>query len=248
MFQVCKFNSDQKIFYTDETGIEKPFVCPYEIMKDNLCIFHNEKFAQSNPDQISKKFKEIVEREKDKEILFIGCYLSFVNLKNISLNYINFSHATFQEYFSCDEISFKKKVDFTHTTFKKGVSFTETQFENQVTFRNCTFENTSIFSVVQFLQMVNFKDVTFKGNVSFLKSTFHEVRGWDGRFEGFTDFRESVFDQKADFLNAKFLDEANFSYVTFKKEIDFTETEFHRCSFNFTKFFDYSFFIFQQIL
>jgi uncharacterized protein YjbI with pentapeptide repeats len=150
-----------------------------------------------------------------------------------------FGRFTFDE-----EVNFSgtyfKNVDFRNVYFRKKANFYESKF-GKAFFREACFEELAYFYKAIFLEQADFMEAQFNKNAEFVCAQFHikketEMNFIRARFKGraefirnifrVADFRESIFEDEAEFRNSKFGEKALFWKAKAKYPASFNDIEF----------------------
>ena len=100
---------------------------------------------------------------------------------------------------------FKAICRFTHATFSQGANFSRTTFMQDSYFRWVTFIQDADFHNTVFMQRANFYKAIFTQNAFFRLATFTQN----------AEFRRTIFEGTANWIECRFLDQAEFRHTKF---------------------------------
>ncbi|MCF6238055.1 MAG: pentapeptide repeat-containing protein, partial [Candidatus Marinimicrobia bacterium] len=116
---------------------------------------------------------------------------------------------------------FQGKVNFRASVFSKFAGFTNTRYQDEAVFAESTFNGLSL-SNARFEKGADFTWFTVIGWADFKESHFQQRANF-----GYANFRrEEIWRGKAEFIDARFGGLATFSDITFDGELDFSRAVF----------------------
>ncbi|OJJ22097.1 hypothetical protein BKI52_08645 [marine bacterium AO1-C] len=139
-----------------------------------------------------------------------------------------FQNQIFDSILYCRDFRFIKPVNLSGSTFKdtsyfldnifeQEVNFSGAQFQDATTFEENVFQQTADFSHTNFSKSVLWYDVQLKRLANFSKAKFNQAY-----------FAGIVFNEKADFTGAIFLNKMHLERVMFKKKVSFRNAKLPR--------------------
>ena len=168
------------IDHDKQTIIE--YKCPRNsLLNKNHCEFHDNEYAQNNPDDVMKLFYGLVDDaiKNAKPLLCFGFYFpgkvdltekEFKN--NVS---VDFSYATFTESVNFSYATFTKTVNFSFATFTKEAYFLGSDFTGEVTFDKSNFPSPkSEREDKKIIPIIKFDYCTFRKRVQFIGESEEE--------------------------------------------------------------------------
>jgi len=151
-----------------------------------------------------------------------------------------------------DDAKFGAEVRFTNAVFEGGAYFHRTEFSSEASFEGATFSSTEAnFEFPIFSNQANFGFALFSGQADFRRNKFDVKAIFDdaefsevdfssstflkgaqflrARFDKRADFESVEFSgERAEFIEAVFLEETNFDAATMEKTVDFYRARFLR--------------------
>jgi uncharacterized protein YjbI with pentapeptide repeats len=221
----CSF----KLWFRDD------YHCPFPSRLKGVCIFHLTKLTKDEKDKLSaheftanqeieEEFRlaltELLEKEsadsKKKVIDLRGFSFPAVNWKGKEfVKKLDFHDATFKQEANFDKAVFHQKVDFHSTKFVDHLSCSQTRFKAEAFFGAVIFSGAAMFS-----------DAIFEDEAIFL-SEFRRVAYFHGAcFNQKADFLQARFDERALFPKTSFRGEAWFHGAVFRDLTNFVESSF----------------------
>ncbi len=190
--------------------------------EEHKLLFKNQDYWKNNSNYkpFINALNKIVELQKDQDTVFLSCicFPKEIEFKDLNLSptiKINFSYCSFYAKVNFYGIHFTDKIDFSHTIFYKAVDFRKTIFDLEANFEKSKFNNKTTFHT------------HFKQKTHFDNCIFQEISFENSIFEKDSYFNKTHFQDKTNFLNAKFQQYANFNKCLF----DGITTSFTKCLF-----------------
>ncbi|MCY4438251.1 MAG: pentapeptide repeat-containing protein [Chloroflexi bacterium] len=203
---------------------------------DGFCIFHNPSLEKD-----CAAFTNGIQSKRNSNYRGYVFPLGF-HTELLQLSKADFRGACFKDRANFSGQSFTGSTCFSGVTFERSASFAGARFSGDVEFENGTFRSVS-FAEGIFGGRASFRNARFLEldlSTANLDETYHAGYGGgavdfhDAKFEGFTDFRDSVFGAKSSFASASFVEAVDFRRTEFCKNAatDFFNTIFsQKCSF-----------------
>jgi hypothetical protein len=138
---------------------------------------------------------------------------------------IDFSSATFGKDADFGGATFFREVNFSSAIFREKANLSGARFEAYANFWRCTFTGSAEFRDAVFLQTASFWPTTFQSTASFSNASFAKANFGASEFNGKAVFMWCAFGF-ADFIDASFKDEADFSFSKFEGLANFISATF----------------------
>lgn len=254
----------RRIFTEAESELAEDFFLETRCCKDfqliqhsdgnNYCFFHLPTFAK-DIEQFEISFKSKL-AELEKQISSIP-YFAESEQKLLSIKYaydfrrvyfpidLTFSDYVFKTPFYFHLANVSSMFSLRNCQFNNVADFSQAEFNFDFSIQNCQFSKAANFSKIIFNKALNLAETTFNASADFSKlliqpeTKFEEVgeRIFENlTFKGYFDFQDTLCATPIRFSNIKFLDNANFSGVTFDKQTFENVTFEKEAIFNRTKF------------
>lgn len=130
-----------------------------------------------------------------------------IDLRGFSFPAVNWKGKEFFKQLDFHDANFKQEANFENAIFHHKVNFDSVKFVDRVSCSRTRFKAEASFGAVTFNGAAMFSDAMFEGEAIFL-SEFQRVAYFHG----------ACFNQKADFLQARFQERALFPKASFKAE------------------------------
>ena len=173
----CEYGKDKKEWHYDfDKKNYITYQCPRNaLLHRNRCEFHDEEYAQNNPDDVMKLFYDLIDDaiQNVKQLDCAGFYLpGKVDLTDKEFkNGVSFSNATFTKEAIFSDARFTKEAIFLEATFTKEAIFSDARFTKEALFSHTSFSGRADFDKSTF-SIADFTDVDFNDEVSFSFSEF----------------------------------------------------------------------------
>ena len=182
------------------------FCCQEDQLKSGYCIFRDDKFLISNPEnkkliieELKNKIKNCI--DKHEVLICIGFHISEIKIKDNFSIPVYFNSAIFHGHVSFSESEFMDNADFSYSKFLDPVQtdFSRTKFLGKVAiFEGAEFESVNVhFNGAEFIvkEKINFMITKFKKGVDFSQTIFSTklIAFSRAEFYGSTEFNHSNF-------------------------------------------------------
>lgn len=156
------------------------------------------------------------------------------------VNTANFSKSRFLDFVNFVAVSFGRTARFDEASFEGPVSFNSTQFEGQAKFENTSFYPPALLERAVFDDKALFSKAFFASGADFSMTTFHKLAMFTNSIlGGHTKFVATIFDGTANFKDAEFIQDGDYSKAEFRSDVilpigagtgslSFEETKFNR--------------------
>ena len=205
--------------------------CTLNTYHDNKCILHSNKKDKDVKDFWREVRIQVAKQNDPKTILevyieFDAVYFTEFEKKGLAeasgdegLNFFRLRENQFNKVFKLTNCIFWEEADFHNLKFSTGLLFDKCIFENGLILKNMFFYKGSKVRIQNCPQIMN---------SNFKNTTFEDLADfYNSTFTGSAVFEKTNFQDIAVFSEATFLEDIDFKYTSFDKLAQFKNTKFH---------------------
>lgn len=218
----------------DEDGL---WQCPYEVEKNNQCIFHLPLNEKDNR-EVAKRASQLIAKDEEKPAEIVGGKFGTLKLSEINRDVV-LPQSDFNRFEIESGTTVQYKIDMLKTTYGETVNANQVEFKEKVQFGGSTVNGLGKFSFrrsefhgdvlaqsiecgrfqisrSEFHSRANFGKSDFKKDSRIRGTTFHEQADFGkSSHHGQTEFDGSTFEGRTIFRDAKAQERLTFIDVNF---------------------------------